>query len=317
MAKITTAVIGVGYLGKFHAEKYAQLPDSKLVAVVDTNRRVADAVASKYHVESSTDYRELLGRVQAVSIVVPTSLHYDIAKAFIKHDSHVLVEKPITTTIPQADDLISLARTRRKILQVGHLERFNAAILNLDKVRDKPVFIETHRLASFNPRGTDVNVVLDLMIHDIDIIINLVKSDLVRIDATGASILSDAVDIANARLVFKNGCVANVTASRVSMKTERKMRLFQRDSYVSIDFQNRVVTVHKKGNGEMFPGIPNIDSEQTTFEDGDALKTEIALFLEAIRSGTQPVVSGEDGKRALQTAIQITELLNKSPLTPA
>lgn len=315
MSKIHTAVIGVGYLGRFHAEKYAQLEDSELVAVVDVDRDVAEEVATRYNVEALTDYRALLDRVEAVSIVVPTSFHFEIAKAFIEHGSHVLVEKPITTTVSQAEDLITLAKAHGKILQVGHLERFNAALLNLDKLRDQPVFIETHRLARFDPRGTDVSVVLDLMIHDIDIILNLVDSDLVRIDATGASILSDAVDIANTRLLFASGCVANVTASRVSMKTERKMRLFQKNSYVSIDFQNRVLTVHRKGAGEMFPGIPNIDSEQTTFEDGDALNTEIALFLNAIRSGGQPIVSGEDGKRALETAIKITELLNKSPLT--
>lgn len=309
MSKITTAVVGVGYLGGFHAHKYTQLPDSELIAVVDIDPMAAKRAAARHGVEALQDYRELLGHVDAVSIVVPTSLHYKIARDFLDCGSHVLVEKPMTTTIDEAQALIDLARERRRILQVGHLERFNTAILDLDRVLDKPLFIESHRLAPYKPRGTDVSVVLDLMIHDIDIILNIVRSDVKRIDASGVPVLSDAVDIANARLVFENGCVANVTASRVSMKTERKMRVFQRDAYISIDFQARVLLVQRKGAKEIFPGVLGIESEQFRYEDGDALKTEIALFLKAIQDGSTPVVSGEDGKRALETAIRITELV--------
>lgn len=309
MSKITTAVVGVGYLGRFHAQKYAQLPNSQLLAVVDTDPDAARQAAREHGVDALGDYRELLGRVDAVSIVVPTGLHYEVARDFLEHGSHVLLEKPMTRTVAEAQALVELARDRHRILQIGHLERFNAAILDLDRVLDRPLFIESHRLAPYKPRGTDVSVVLDLMIHDIDIILNIVRSDLARIDASGVPVLSDAVDIANARLVFENGCVANVTASRVSQKTERKMRVFQHDAYISIDFQERVLAVHRKGSAEMFPGVPEIASEQIAFEDGDALKTEIELFLRAINENLRPVVSGEDGKRALETAIRITEMV--------
>jgi predicted dehydrogenase len=309
MSKITTAVVGVGYLGKFHAQKYAQLPDSELVAVVDIDARALDTASSMLGIEGLSDYRDLLGRVDAVSIVVPTGLHYEVARDFLTHGSHVLVEKPMTRTVDEAQALIELARRKGRVLQVGHLERFNTAILDLDRTLDTPLFIESHRLAPYQPRGTDVSVVLDLMIHDIDIILNIVHSDLTRIDASGTPVLSDEIDIANARLVFASGCVANVTASRVSLKSERKMRVFQHDAYISIDFQDRVLSVHRKGVAEMFPGVPEIHSEQFRYEDGDALKTEIELFLQAIAEHGKPVVTGEDGKRALMTAIQITEML--------
>jgi predicted dehydrogenase len=309
MSRITTAVVGVGYLGKFHAQKYAQIPESQLLAVVDVDPHAAQAAATKEGVSVLCDYHELLGQVDAVSIVVPTSLHFEVARDFLSHGSHVLLEKPMTRTVDEAQALIELARSRRRVLQVGHLERFNNAILDLDRVLDGPLFIESHRLAPYKPRGTDVSVVLDLMIHDIDIILNIVRSDVKRIDASGVPVLSDAVDIANARLVFENGCVANVTASRVSQKTERKMRVFQHDAYISIDFQDRVLSVHRKGSGEMFPGVPEIASEQFQYEDGDALKTEIELFLKAVRENGEPIVSGEDGKRALETAIRITDLV--------
>ena len=314
MPTITTAVIGSGYLGKFHAEKYAELPQSKLIAVVDTDLSTAQAVGDRFGAEALSDYRDLLGRVDAVSIVVPTSLHFEVARAFLSHGSHVLVEKPITTTTEQAQELIELAGTYQRILQVGHLERFNNAMLDLDRFLHQPLFIESHRLAPFKPRGTDVSVVLDLMIHDIDIVLTIVNSRLKHIDASGVPVLSNAVDIANTRLLFANGCVANVTASRVSMKTERKMRIFQPDAYISMDFQEQVLTVHRKGKGEMFPGIADIELEQIRYESGDALKTEIELFIKAITQGSPPLVSGEDGKQALQAAIQITKLLAQQKL---
>lgn len=316
MPLVTTAVIGTGYLGKFHAAKYAELPQSKLIAVVDTDLSTAQRIGDQFSVAAMSDYRDLLGRVDAVSIVVPTSLHFEVARDFLSHGSHVLVEKPITATIEQAQELINLAQARERILQVGHLERFNNAILDLNRFLHQPLFIESHRLAPFKPRGTDVSVVLDLMIHDIDIVLTIVNSRLKHIDASGVPVLSDAVDIANARLVFENGCVANVTASRVSMKTERKMRIFQPDAYISMDFQERILSVHRKGSGELFPGIADIEIEKICYGDGDALKTEIEMFLKAITQGGEPVVSGEDGKQALQAAIQITELLAKQKLAP-
>lgn len=311
MNKLKCAVVGVGYLGKFHAEKYASLPDCELTAVVDVGREAAERIASKYGAKAYTDYAQILDEVDAVSIVVPTTYHYAVAKDFLKAGVHVLVEKPITVTVEEADELIMLAKEKSLILQVGHLERFNPAILGLEK-DEKPLFIESHRLSPFNPRANDVSVVLDLMIHDIDIILALVDSELERIDASGTAVLTQGTDIANARLLFTNGCVANVTASRISMKQERKMRMFRPSSYVSVDFQNRVLTKHTTGTKEMFPGIPEILTEESVFESGDALLEEVKHFVNCIRSETAPLVSGEAGRRALSTAIEITKLLGNN-----
>jgi predicted dehydrogenase len=308
MKKIKCAVIGTGYLGKFHAQKYASLPDCELVAVVDINEATAKEIAGQYGAQALTDYKPLLGEVDAVSIVVPTTLHHKVSKDFLEHGAHVLVEKPITVTVEEAEELIAIAKAKNLILQVGHLERFNPAVLGLDN-EEKPLFIESHRLSPFNPRANDVSVVLDLMIHDIDIILALVDSEVERIDASGTPVLTQGTDIANARLMFKNGCVANVTASRISMKMERKMRMFRPDSYVSVDFQNRILTKHRTGTKEMFPGIPEIETEESVFESGDALLEEIKHFINCIHTGENPLVSGEAGKRALETAIQITRLL--------
>ncbi|MGC8733229.1 MAG: Gfo/Idh/MocA family protein, partial [Halothiobacillaceae bacterium] len=246
MSKLQCAVIGTGYLGKFHADKYALLPECELVAVVDANPKTAASLAAKHGCRGLTDYRELLGKVDAVSIAVPTSLHFEVARDFLAAGIHVLVEKPITTTVEQADELIRLAREKNRVLMVGHLERFNPAILALDGVLDQPRFIESTRLAPFKPRATDVSVVLDLMIHDIDIILDIVDSPITHVEASGACVLTNDTDIANARLTFANGCVANVTASRISLKSERKMRLFQKDAYLSVDFQNRVLATHRR-----------------------------------------------------------------------
>jgi len=306
---IRTAVVGVGYLGKFHAEKYAAIAGSHLIAVVDPSLEQAKAVAAQHGVKAFDDYHALLGQVDAVSIVTPTTLHHGIAKEFLNQGVHVLVEKPITVSIEEAQDLVAIAKAKDLILQVGHLERFNAAMLDLDQVLTEPKFIETHRLAPYKPRATDVDVILDLMIHDIDIILATVRSDLIDIAVSGTSVLSSATDIANARLTFANGCVANVTASRISLKTERKMRIFQTNAYISIDFQNRIFSYHRKGEGEMFPGVPNIDSKETIYEDGDALLAEITDFIDCVRQHRQPLVSGEAGLRALQTATQIREKL--------
>ena len=309
MSKLKTAVIGVGYLGKFHAEKYATLEQSDLIAVVDADAGTAQEIADKFGCQALTDYHELLGKVDAVSIAAPTTLHHQIARDFLEHDTHVLIEKPITVTVDQADDLIELAITNDLMIQVGHLERFNAALMDLSGVLRKPTFIESHRLAPFNPRATDVNVVLDLMIHDIDIILDIVKSDIREIRASGTPVLTNSTDIANVRLEFENGCVANVTASRVSAKTERKMRIFQDDAYIAVDFHNRTLDIYRKGKKEMHPGIPEIVSEKSTYENSDALKLEIIAFLDSINHGTPILVSGEDGRRALDAAIRISAML--------
>ncbi|MBI1921509.1 MAG: Gfo/Idh/MocA family oxidoreductase [Geobacter sp.] len=309
MKKLRTAVIGVGYLGQFHAEKYASIPESELVGVVDASPARAEEVAQKVGAKAYTDYRELLGLVDAVSIVVPTQYHYEVAKAFLSAGVHVLLEKPITTTVEEADELIRIAGEKKLIFQVGHLERFNPVVLAMDGVLTEPRFIESVRIAPFKPRGTDVNVVLDLMIHDIDIIQYLVNSPVKQINSIGAPVFTDEEDIANARIQFENGCVANVTASRISMKSERRMRIFQADAYISLDFQNKKVAVFRKGQGELFPGMPNISIDEKELPQGDALKSEIADFLDCVATGREPRVSGEDGKRALEIALMINKKL--------
>jgi len=309
---LSTAVVGVGYLGKFHAQKFADLDGCELAAVVDPDMEAARRSAEPAGARALADYRELLGHVDAVSIAAPTSLHHRIARDFLAAGAHVLVEKPITVTVTEADELVALAAERGLVLQVGHLERFNPALRAADAILEAPRFIESHRLAPFNPRGTDVDVVLDLMIHDIDIILDIVRSPVVRADASGAEVLTHATDIANARLEFENGCVANVTASRVSAKTERRMRFFQHDCYLAVDFQGRRLTVHRKGAEEMYPGIPELITEDQTFEAGDAIRAEIESFLDCIRNGTAPLVSGADGRRALATAIDITRRFGAS-----
>lgn len=309
MSKLKTAVIGVGYLGKFHAEKYAAHDSCELVAVVDADAETAKTIADKNGCDALTDYSPLLGQVDAVSIAAPTTLHHDIARDFIENGAHVLIEKPITVTVDEADDLIELALCNDRLIQVGHLERFNAALMDLGDTLNNPTFIESHRLAPFNPRATDVNVVLDLMIHDIDIILDIVKSDIKEMRVSGTRVLTESPDIANARLEFENGCVANVTASRVSAKTERKMRLFQQDAYISVDFQNRKQNIFTKGDKEMHPGIPEIISKESAFENNDALNLEIIAFIDSIINGTPVIVSGEDGRRALDAAIKISHLL--------
>ncbi|WP_290632730.1 Gfo/Idh/MocA family oxidoreductase [Aquisalimonas sp.] len=315
MSTIRAGVIGVGYLGRFHAQKYAALDNIDLVGVADTDQARAAEVAAEVGTDAVADYRELLGNVDAVSIVVPTRFHHQVAAEFLRHGSHVLVEKPITTSLDEADDLIHLARRHDRRLQVGHLERFNAAVRELADLVGTPMFIESQRLAPFNPRGADVSVVLDLMIHDIDIILKLVDRPVVRIDANGAPVISSDIDIANARLQFDNGCVANVTASRVSLKAERKMRLFQRNSYIALDFQQRSLDIRSRVNsGRATPAMEDIHSEQRAFDDGDALRAEITHFVDCIRSGRDPLVTGADGRQALATAIEITRQLRDNPL---
>jgi len=312
MAPIKTAVVGVGYLGKFHAQKYAALPTSKLIAVCDNNIETATTIADELNVRALDSLPALLPEIDALSIVVPTQLHYDIAKQCLIAGKHVLLEKPMTTTLEQARELIALADEHQCILQIGHLERFNPAILALEDTLQHPLFIESQRIAPFNPRGADVNVILDLMIHDIDIILDIVNSDVTNIDAKGVAVLSKDIDIANVRLQFENGCVANVTASRAGMKSERKMRVFQHDTYVSVDFQNKKVGIHRKGDGEQFPGVANIESKELELDQGDALNSEIESFLNCIANNKKPKVDGVSGARALQTAIEITHLLNEA-----
>jgi predicted dehydrogenase len=307
MSKIRAAVIGVGYLGRFHAQKYAQLATCELVAVVDGREDVRKAVATEVGTQAIADYRELLGKVDAVSVVTPTPAHFEIAAAFLDAGAHVLVEKPITETPEQARTLIARAAGAKRILQVGHLERFNAAVLAAEPFVHAPRFMECQRLAPYKERGTDVNVVLDLMIHDIDLVQSLAASEIVSIDAIGSPVFSGEIDIANARIRFANGCVANTTASRVSLKTERKLRIFEDAAYISLDLQQKILTLIRKRDGVPQPGQLPVSIEEANLEQGDALKSEIESFLECIRNNQRPIVSGEDGLRALETAIRITE----------
>ena len=307
MSKIRAAVIGVGYLGRFHAQKYAQLPACELIAVVDGREDVRKAVAAEVGSQAVGDYRELLGKVDAVSVVTPTPAHFEIADAFLAAGAHVLVEKPITETPDQARALIARAAAVNKILQVGHLERFNAAVLAAEPYLNAPRFMECQRLAPYKERGTDVNVVLDLMIHDIDLVQSLAGSEIVSIDAIGSPVFSGEIDIANARIRFANGCVANTTASRVSLKTERKLRIFEDAAYISLDLQQKILTLIRKRDGVPQPGQLPVTIEEANLEQGDALKSEIESFLDCIRNDQRPIVSGEDGLRALETAIRITE----------
>ncbi len=306
---IRTAVVGVGYLGGFHAEKYAVLENAELVAVVDVDMDRAQSVAGRLGAGAFANHREIMGMVDAVSIAVPTQCHYEVARDFLRNGVGVLLEKPMTTTLEEADELIRTARESGAVLQIGHLERFNPVLVALDDILTDPRFIESIRIAPFKPRGTDVNVVLDLMIHDIDIIQHIIRSPIKRIDSIGAPVFTEEEDIANARILFENGCVANVTASRISLKSERRMRIFQPDAYITMDFQNKKVAVFRKGNGEMFPGVPNVTIDQRELGQGDVLKNEIASFLEAVAGNRTPEVTGEDGRRALETALLINKKL--------
>ena len=307
-----TAVIGIGYLGRFHAQKYASLPNSTLVGVADPSEAARSKASAEFKVAAYADYRELLGQVDAVSIVTPTPSHFEVAQAFLNAGAHVLVEKPMTASIAEGEQLIALAAKAGRVLQVGHLERFNAAVKAVQPSLSVPRFLESARLAPFKQRGTDVNVVLDLMIHDIDLILSIVRSPVVSVDAIGSSIFSQEIDIANARLRFENGCVANATASRVSLKTERKLRLFQDDAYVSMDLQQKILTIIRKGNGVGADGMPQVAIDETTYEQGDALNDEIKAFLDSAMSGGVAEVSGEDGLLALRTALTITEQVQRS-----
>ena len=305
MKKLRVGVVGVGYLGKFHAEKYARMDDVDLVGVVDINRFEAEDVAKKVNTKAYSNYQDLFGKVDAVSIVVPTPVHFSVTKDFLTNDIDVLIEKPMTTTLEEADELIRFSKSRGLIIQVGHLERFNPAVTALQDIVKKPMFIESHRLSVFKDRGTDVSVVLDLMIHDIDIILNFVGSEIDSIRAAGVPVISGHVDIANARLEFINGCVANVTASRISTKNERKIRLFQKNTYISVDFANKGITIVKK-NGQAEPSlIPGMNIRQISFSEGDALEDELKSFVKAVKEREIPEVTGQMGRDALKIALSI------------
>jgi predicted dehydrogenase len=306
-SRIPVAVVGVGYAGKRHADKYAHSPKAKLVGVADVDAGRAREVGAELGADSMSDYRELFGRVAGVSIAVPTRLHHQVAREFLTAGIDVLVEKPMTATLEEGRELVDLAREKHLMLQVGHLERFNPAIRALERVIQEPKFVECHRLAPFVERGTDVDVVLDLMIHDIDVIASLVRAPLAHVEAVGVAVLTNEPDIANARITFVNGCVANVTASRVSVKRERKIRFFQPDAYISIDYDQKQAQIYRRpGKGASWM---DIRGETVSIQEADALADEIDSFLDSIATRVDPLVSGEEGLRALEIASMISAKL--------
>ncbi|MBP8975864.1 MAG: Gfo/Idh/MocA family oxidoreductase [Bacteroidetes bacterium] len=328
MGKIRVGVIGTGHLGTFHARVYSQISEAELVGVYDVERERAAALANELRTTSFPSIEALLNNVDAVSVATPTHTHYDIGLEVIKNHVHLIIEKPMTVTVEEAKKLVEEAERNGVKLQVGHIERFNPAILALEPYNLRPLFIESHRLAQFNPRGTDVAVVLDLMIHDIDLILSIVRSPVERIEANGVAIISDTEDIANARLQFQNGCVANVTASRISQNKMRKMRIFQSDAYISIDFAQglsevfRLVDEHAE-NAKPTMLLGKIDQgkkkrlivyEQPEVKEVNALQVELESFLSAVRNNTHPLVSGKEGLQALEVAEEILKKIKSQPI---
>lgn len=324
MEKVRVGVVGVGHLGDHHARIFSQVSEAELVGINDIDQEKGERVAQRYGTKHFENLDDLLKVADAISLVVPTTSHYSLAKKILERKKDLLIEKPITETVEQAEELIKLAEQKNLILQVGHIERFNPAFKAIEKHQLKPKFIESHRLAQFDPRGTDVAVILDLMIHDIDLILSLVKSRITRIEAVGVPVVAQSEDICNARLSFENGCVANITASRISARVLRKMRLFQKDSYISLDFLQKSVEIYKLVEANRIPQeekekktvVGNIPVEKVgktiiyqrpKICDQDMLTSEIKSFLNAVGTRTSPQVTGEDGKKALEVALKVKE----------
>jgi DUF1009 family protein/predicted dehydrogenase len=306
---VRVGVVGVGYLGRFHAEKYAALEEANLVAVADIDLSRAQSIAEHFSCRPFSSHRDLIGKVDAASVVVPTQDHYQVARDLMEAGVHVLVEKPMTTTLEEADSLIEMAKGGNLVLQIGHLERFNPAVEAAKEYVHQPFFVEAHRLASFTERGTEVDVILDLMIHDIDIILSLVPSPLQDLRVGGVKVLTPYTDIANVRLEFANGCIANVTASRISAKKMRKIRIFQPHSYLSIDFANKEVELFNKLPHLSDNGFPEMEYQRLSVADTDPLEEQLRAFLKTVDGGQEPMVSGEAGRRALEVAIRVSELI--------
>lgn len=306
MDKVRVGVVGVGALGQHHARVYASMPGVSLVGVADTLDRRAEEIARTYSTRAFKDYRELLGQVDAVSVATPTTLHAAIGEQFLNSGAAVLVEKPISHTLDEADRLIKAAKSSGRPLQVGHLERFNPAVKALREIVKRPRFFESHRMGLFSPRSLDIDVILDLMIHDLDIISLLVPSPPAKISAVGLPILTRRIDIANARIEFADGCVANVTASRVSMEKIRKLRLFQAREYISLDFTRQDVAVYSLTGA---PGVEGnrILTRQIKPERKEPLAEELDSFLRAVREKSPVECPGEEGRKALDLALQILQ----------
>jgi predicted dehydrogenase len=305
MYKCRVAVIGVGYLGQFHAEKFARSTQAELVAVCDSDHERADEIAAKLGVPAVYEYHELVDMVDAVSIVVPTSSHHKVAKLFLNAKKHVLLEKPLTRSVEEANDLIQSANNHNLVLQVGHLERYNPVVKALNPLLNNPRFIECVRISPYKPRVTDINVILDVMIHDIDLILHWISSPIKSISARGNKILTDRLDFANAHLEFENGCVANITASRISAVSQRCLRIFQHDAYIEGDLQAKKLSIHQKPDRLNH----NHEMQEQSFEAGDALADECEAFLQSVINHQKAEVSAEAGRSALITALDITRII--------
>mgnify|MGYP000511655108 FL=1 len=308
MSKVKIAVIGIGYLGEFHAQKYKANKNADLIGIVDTNKQRSEEISNRIGVKSYNDYKSIIDQVDAVSIVVPTNLHYKIAKFFIENKKHVLIEKPFASNTAEARKLKKISEKNKTILQIGHLERFNKAFVELkDKVKN-PLFIECNRISPFKIRGTEVDVIMDLMIHDLDIIMSINKSKIKNIQASGISVLTSKTDIANARIVFEDNCVCNLSSSRISDKIERKMRVFQKNSYFSLDYQNSSLGTYKKIKNK---NVVSIEKKENSFPQNDSLKDEIDSFVKCIKNNKKAVVDASDGLNALTYALKISNLIKK------
>ena len=301
---IKVAVIGTGKLGSRHAEMYSKLPGVKLVGVCDVVESRAIETAIDCKTQAFSDYRKLLTEVDAASIVVPSHKHYEISKDFLQHGVNLLIEKPITTTLAQADKLLTLAKKNKVIVQVGHIERFNPAIRAIKSIIKSPRFIECHRLGPYDPRIAGVGVTLDLMIHDIDIVLDLVRSPIESVDAAGAFILSKTEDIANARIRFKNNSVCDLTASRVTTDVIRKIRIFQDNAYISLDYVTQEALIYKRENGF-------IQHKKIDIQKNNSLKEELSSFIDCVRTKKEPLVSGAEGRAALALALQISQQIQQ------
>ncbi len=311
MDTIKVGVIGVGYLGRFHAQKYAAMEGVELVGVADSDPNQAARVAEECGCKAFDDYKQLLPLISASSIVVPTTYHHRVALDCIAHNVDMLLEKPMTVTTQEADELIQKAEEKKLVLQIGHLERFNPAVQAMEPFLNTPIFIESNRITKFRGRGADVDVVLDLMIHDIDIILNIVKSPLIHIHTVGAPVVTNTTDIANARLMFENGATANVTVSRISLTNVRKMKIFQPGSYIDVDFANRKVVSIQLTDQMQDSGMPKQHIVSKSFESADALKSEAEHFIENVKKRSRPIVSGHEGRQALDVALKVIEQIKQ------
>ncbi|RLC28025.1 MAG: gfo/Idh/MocA family oxidoreductase [Deltaproteobacteria bacterium] len=309
---LRVGVVGVGHLGQYHVEKYTKIPGVELVGVADTNLERAREIAERFGTRPFGSHRELLGRVDALSLAVPTETHFDVARDILSNRIHLLIEKPITYCIEDADSLLDLALRNGVKLQVGLVERFNPAVVKMESLLSRPVFMESHRMNEFTTRGIDVDVVLDLMIHDLDIFLHLIPSSVREVHAVGMSVITDKTDIANARMIFEDGTVTNLTVSRISHKTLRKIRVFQPDAYFSVDCARRELSIIRLcGEANALDQGLEFTSRKLTFPGTDPLADEISSFVHAVRNGSDPVVSGRDGRNALAIALEIIHQIER------